>query len=415
MIIQLQKKRQERGSVLLMTLFFGVALMIAIASYLQCITVQEMSVVRSQKWNAAMTVAEGGVEEALAQVNASPTDLSANGWGASGGTFGPKSRTLLGGTYKVLLATNPVLTIYSTGQVTVPISGSIISRTVKVTALAQPLFNVALGAVNNIDMNGNSVATDSWNSHMTNLSNNGLYTSTKVSTNGNIASVQGLVDIGNHTIKGNLYLGPTASYDNSGTITGTVYDDYNVQFPDVVLPTPPTSWFSPPSSGSGSSLTHDFTTIQSGGYYDIIDSGNIIVEPGVTVTLKLSISSFSPSSLTILGGMTNSGTLTVYQVSGSATMSGNAASQVSRPENFLYYGLPGVTSITLGGTTTFIGVIYAPEAAMTLNGGGAGQNLEGAAIVKSVTMNGHYEFHYDESLATIGPTRGYVPTSWQEL
>lgn len=160
---------------------------------------------------------------------------------------------------------------------------------------------------------------------------------------------------------------------------------------------------------------HDFTTTESGGYYDISDSGKIIIEPGVAVTLKVSISSFSPSSLTILGGMTNSGTLTVYQVSGSVTMSGNAASQVSRPENFIYYGLPGVTSITLGGTTTFIGVIYAPEASLTLNGGGAGQNLEGAAIVKSVTMNGHYEFHYDESLATIGPTRGYVPTSWQEL
>jgi hypothetical protein len=30
-------------------------------------------------------------------------------------------------------------------------------------------------------------------------------------------------------------------------------------------------------------------------------------------------------------------------------------------------------------------------------------------------LNGHYDFHYDESLATNGPTRGFIATSWQEL
>ena len=30
-------------------------------------------------------------------------------------------------------------------------------------------------------------------------------------------------------------------------------------------------------------------------------------------------------------------------------------------------------------------------------------------------MNGHFNFHYDEALARIGPDRGYVPDSWYEL
>jgi hypothetical protein len=410
-----QKRKREQGSVLVLTIILGAILLVTMASYLRLVSVQEISVNRSQDWNAALTVTEAGVEEALAQINASSGDFSANGWGGSGGTYGPMSRALLGGSYNVAVTTNSVLTIYSTGLVTVPITGSVISRAVKVTAQSLPLINVALGAVYNIDMNGNSIATDSWNSHMANLSNNGLFDPSKVSTNGSIASVQGFVDIGNHTIEGNLYLGPSASFGGSGTIDGAIYNDYNVQFPDVILPTPPSGWGFPPSSGSGGSLTHDFTSIYSGGYYDVSDSGKIIVEPGVTVTLKISTTSFSPSTLTILGGMTNSGTLKMYQVSGTATMSGNAALQVSRPENFYYYGLPGVTAITLGGTTTFIGVIYAPEAVLTLNGGGAALNLEGAAIVKSVQMNGHYQFHYDESLAASGPIRGFVPTSWQEL
>jgi len=45
--------------------------------------------------------------------------------------------------------------------------------------------------------------------------------------------------------------------------------------------------------------------------------------------------------------------------------------------------------ITLSENSTFLGVIYAPEAALMLNGGGNSHNLEGAAIVKSATLNGH--------------------------
>jgi hypothetical protein len=30
-------------------------------------------------------------------------------------------------------------------------------------------------------------------------------------------------------------------------------------------------------------------------------------------------------------------------------------------------------------------------------------------------MNGHYTFHYGEALNKIGPIRGYVPDSWNEI
>ena len=77
--------------------------------------------------------------------------------------------------------------------------------------------------------------------------------------------------------------------------------------------------------------------------------------------------------------------------------------------------MPGVTGITLSGNSSFVGVVYAPEATLTLNGGGNNNNLIGAVVVNSVTLNGHYDFHYDTSLGTNGPTSGYVVTSWQEL
>jgi hypothetical protein len=38
----------------------------------------------------------------------------------------------------------------------------------------------------------------------------------------------------------------------------------------------------------------------------------------------------------------------------------------------------------------------------------------GSIIANSVTMNGHFSFHYDENLANYS-TRGYVAASWREL
>jgi hypothetical protein len=30
-------------------------------------------------------------------------------------------------------------------------------------------------------------------------------------------------------------------------------------------------------------------------------------------------------------------------------------------------------------------------------------------------MNGHFRFHYDENLARVGPSRGYIPVNWKEV
>jgi choice-of-anchor A domain-containing protein len=97
-------------------------------------------------------------------------------------------------------------------------------------------------------------------------------------------------------------------------------------------------------------------------------------------------------------------------------LSGNSSGGASgnRPENLYVYGLQGVTSITLSGNSSFVGAIYAPEAVLTLNGGGAANNLIGAAVVNSVTLNGHYDFHYDTYLGG-NQNSSYVVASWQEL
>ena len=266
-----------------------------------------------------------------------------------------------------------------------------------------PVFAYALAARGNINMLGNSIETDSWNSHDPAKSTNGLYNGYS-GTNGHVASVSGFVNTGNETISGNVYLGPNATYSGSGKVVGTIYSDGNLGFPDVVLPTTDTNgnaitWTPAP----GTSSLHSFTN---SGYYMVSDSGSLIVDPGIMVTLQLTMTSFNPGSITIKGGITNSGTIIMYQNQGSFALGGNASGGAigSRPQNFIYYGLTNVTSVSLTGTSTFVGCIYAPEAALNLNGG-LTINFVGGGVFNTITVISHYTVHFDESLLTSGPTR----------
>jgi hypothetical protein len=92
------------------------------------------------------------------------------------------------------------------------------------------------------------------------------------------------------------------------------------------------------------------------------------------------------------------------------------ANDTGLAKNFAYYGLPGNTSITITGNGSFFGTIYAPEADLNLKGGGksANEDFTGAAVVKSTTMTGNFNFHYDESLSRVTTLGGYDVVSWAE-
>src|SRR5262244_51874 len=63
------KKPAEHGSALVFTLLICAIVGTLVGSYLYTIGTQNLSVVRSQSWNQAMVVAEGGVDEAMALMN----------------------------------------------------------------------------------------------------------------------------------------------------------------------------------------------------------------------------------------------------------------------------------------------------------------------------------------------------------
>src|SRR5439155_2572247 len=126
------------GSALLASLIMTAILSMALASYLSLSQKQSVSVARSQAWNAAIPVAESGVEEALAQLNrgvgAGSLNLAANGWEQkSTGAYGPQQPRYLGSSfYKVIVVPGAAPVIYSTGYVAAPFGASPISRAVQV-------------------------------------------------------------------------------------------------------------------------------------------------------------------------------------------------------------------------------------------------------------------------------------------
>jgi hypothetical protein len=114
--------------------------------------------------------------------------------------------------------------------------------------------------------------------------------------------------------------------------------------------------------------------------------------------------------------MSTNGSLTVYMDGPSFTLSGTDLVDSGNALNFSYYGTTNNTSVKLGGNATFIGTVYAPEADFTMGGGGNNPyDFIGAAVIKSATLNGHFNFHYDENLTRGGPKSGYIASSWTEL
>jgi len=82
--------------------------------------------------------------------------------------------------------------------------------------------------------------------------------------------------------------------------------------------------------------------------------------------------------------------------------------------NLRYFGMPSNKNISFNGNTSFVGVLYAPDAHFTANGGGSGVNFCGSALTKSVEMQGSYAFHFDEALLKEAE-EGYVISRWDEI
>jgi hypothetical protein len=327
------------------------------------------------------------------------------------------SRALSSGSYSAVCTTDAFPLIYATGYVTIPSLSTTLSRTIRLTTTNAALFSTALAAKQNIDLKGNGVGTDSFNSALPNLSNNGVYDPTKTSTNGDVASIGGVVNVANADVHGKVLLGPTAtdSIGSNGEVTGGTHNDFNVDFWDVVVPA--IGWLqatplSKPQSIDGVSYDYVFDSPGSRYNYSINGlNGSIYVGTNTMVNL-LATGTANLPTIRVAGASGEAGNITIYMDGGNfslgAVITGNAT-------NLTYLGTPNNTQVNFSGNSTFTGAMYAPQALISLSGGGNNSvDFIGSIVGNSVQVNGHFFFHYDENLLK-GLMRGFSATSWREL
>jgi hypothetical protein len=424
--IHLNKAGQAGGIILLTVLGLILVLGIYLGGYLYWVRTENMLVASSQAWNSALACAEGGIEEGLAAVNSTfgtnyVPSLSTNWPGGAGGIYGPVTNTFTGGWYSVIVDTTGVCpTITATGYTTVPLLGRTIARTIQVTTTNQPGFANAMTVQQDVTCKGNDILIDSYDSSDPLHSTNGLYYFPTRKAGGDIASLQGFVNVNNADVNGKVSTSPSGSLTvgangyvgdltwTSGIEPGWWNTDLNFEIKPIQLPDM-TGWATPAAVGTnalylgtgGWTINGDLTLKNSdvmfvAGYASLYVSGNVSMS--------------SQSTIVIAPGAQ----LKIY-VAG-ATASFSTVNTTGNAFSFQYYGMPGNTSMTWSGNNTYLGTIYAPQTTMTLGGGGSTlYDYQGACVVNAVAMNGHFNFHYDENLKRVGPTIGFFVTSWQEL
>jgi hypothetical protein len=466
---------------MLVTLLIGAVIGATLAGYMVMTQNQNVSIFRSQTWNTSMAVTEAGIEDGLQLLNrfagqfddlTTWTNYAAgDNWDNTNGVgVYHIHRTLDVNSYDVWITNNPTtpsLTAvanvpwnyqFNTNQYSMagpatmfaaagvsPTAQIPIARQVYVQTKKDPLFTVAMAALGQINIKGNNITTDSYDSGDPNFRDpvTGEYPLGQLSrtkAGGDICTDGILTDtlnIGNANIKGTVKTGPGVdtieigangsvgdmawvTNGNLGIQTGHSATDFNVIFPSVGLPIGAVFYSHSRDDVWIDGTKYEYAFLTSGDYYlpsgIVGGKGNIYV--GTNANVRLRIDANVSSSQDVFRLSPSNSILQLFVVASSFVFSGSASidNQSGHPERFYLFGLPTCTTISLGGNGGFYGCIYAPQADYSLGGGGSDTwDFIGASVTKTVTLNGHFNFHYDENLRNIGPSRGFIPTSWQEV
>jgi hypothetical protein len=536
---KLTGKAKRLASALLTALVIVTILSLFVMYYLSLIEQQSLLSARSQVWDMAISVAEAGVEDGLQQLNNAYPDMNTDGWTYDGSTCYWKSNTLPDGNrydsfIYITNAPNPVIISrgYLTAPSAIPLTGTLmfaqvgvnptpstITRSVQVTCSKKTPWTAAMIAKKNINLNGNNISTDSFDSSNPLESVNGQYSPSYYrGSHGDIATDLGVIDsigAGNAKIYGHAHTGPgspsnalqigpngyVGPYPQSGTgvQAGWWLPDANFTFPDITYPN--TALFLTATGGvlvTSSQLTNTVTVTQPtypspappgvvtnttfvngitvnpatslapGTYYGVtrydlkgvdyfeyylitgysypsnytttviatntydailwgtssLSWTNYYVAnslSGQTIVMGDNVVLVLPNGLTMSAGDTftvaPAANVTVYSGGTSNAIGGNGVvNQAGYAANFLLFCAPSVTTFALNGNGTFIGVIVAPKVDVSLNGGGATPtDFVGALMANSVTLNGHFNLHYDEALGGNKSMGRFLITSWNEV
>jgi hypothetical protein len=240
------KSRSDAGNVLVISIVTCMLMGMGLASYLTLVQSQNRMVMRSRTWNAAIPVAEAGIEEALTHLNVcGDSNRATNGWSWIDQQF-VISRTFDNFRYSVGLDSSNQPIIFSTGYVQNAQGVREVSRIVRVATTRFRSGMRGMIALQNITMNGQTEA-DSFDSEDPKFNTNGRYDPNLRKDGSYVGSVHGSLDTGGGQVLGTVATGPKGNVSaNAGDFQwlssqrgiqpGHYENDLNLSFPAAEVP-----------------------------------------------------------------------------------------------------------------------------------------------------------------------------------
>jgi hypothetical protein len=459
---------RQRGSVLIVAMIFSAIIGISLVSYMQ-LGRTSLKVSNNALYNnAAMNLAENGLEEAMHAINKRISDpgydFGANGWTTGSPVpAGDARRTLPGsGSYSFDQGVTGTVRVYiygyagsaprivSRSTVTIP-GGGTVQKWVEVQLRKTSKFANGLVAKDSIQFKGNNASVDSWHSKK---NNDGTPRATPVGysaavkkDNGSVGSVSiqadailvQNADIWGYAATGGAQpsvgaqglIGPFGTPAN--TIDPTrVSTDFSASFDAVTAPVT--------TNYNLGGITNDLNLPRAGDvphtdgvyYYQAtaIDFNNKVLaikkraaaETSPKVVIKLTNTT---TSINIGGGsgelrIETGANLEIYapgdiKIAGNGVMNGGTTSgSANLPENVQIWGTKtsGVQDIQIAGNGVLSALVYAPQGSVKINGNG---DVMGSVVANDITVVGNAAFHYDESLADFGGNNPFRVSLWREI
>lgn len=409
-------------------------------------TRQNLASLRSLAWNGALPVLEAGVEEAFTQLRYTGiTNLSANGWtDLRNGWFFKKRLVDQSSFFEVLIRKSEPPIIVSTGYVPAPsgdserLLGSLrpsavtslayVKRSARIDTARDCLFRAAILAQGRIEVEGGRVATDGFDSTDSRYSTRGRYDPARARATGDLGTTSrepNALSLGDAAVRGHVATGPGATVALSalGTIgdgqwvgqgtdriqPGWEKEDLRVVIPEVRPPFQGDGLT--PAAGRVGNTHYDFVLDHSANYQAPRLSGRVLVTAQATLWVTDSVRFGSGDFISIAPGAS----LRLY-VSAPEAVIGGVLNADGAAGAFQYYGLPSNTALSLHAGEPFIGVVYAPQAVVSLSGveRGADPEFTGAFVVHDARIHGPARIHFDEALRAAF-ARGYVASAWHEI
>lgn len=461
--------RSDRGSVLIVAMLLAAIIGISLVSYINLSNNSLKQAHRTFYSNSAMNLAEVGLEEAIACFNqidnvATPNLAWTGGnWGTPNttpynATTSPNTPYITGrfGPYNVGPNTTGVIKVYvqhhegSTTQYPVIVAKSTItqpdgtppiSKWIEVTLRKRSLFANGLVARENVTWVGHPMA-DSYDSHADTKTPADVYDPANRTANVVVGSISGNIGLAGGEVWGYAKTGEFGTI-SGGSVhpLGTTTDDptrrtndFNATFPEPTVPNPSSSDVNVVSATINTNkdlpAAGDKSVMVAGKevFYYKFNSGKGVQTAGserlrilANKNVVFLMNDHSGVEAIGTGGTSGididpGGTLNVY-TNGNIKIAGSGmANDNNNPASFMVWGTnPTSQTIDISGNGRLTAVVYAPNAAVDLNGGGSSGLMCGAVVAKNITMNGGTEFHYDDALGRLTTGNPYGISKWREL